>query len=145
MQFKNLVFMILICTLATPTFAATTNVDPKYCTMLKQLHTGMPISDVFLMMGPPHSFGQPPNLDMQAVNSSKPTVQPQSTVGANTPEARQRILQAMATDPILGAFINAPPDTTNALIWDFENNSISVAVKVKGPTVTDVKANFTCK
>lgn len=145
MQRYKISLIILLNLALFPAFAATP--DPKYCIMLQQLTPGMNIGDVFLLMGPPHTFGQPPNLDINTVkNAPQPSMQPQNAPNpaGNTPEARARILKSMAADPILGAFINAPPDAKNVLIWNFENNTLSVSVKVKGPTVTDVKANFSC-
>ncbi len=145
---RRLIFFGIIYTLCLPTYAAGPDpkTSPKYCTAYKQLHKGMKIGDVFLLMGPPRSFGQPPNINMNAIkNTSQPAVQPQNTVTVDNPNTRARILQSMTADPILGAFINAPDDTTNILIWTFENNTLSVSVKVKGPTVTDVKANFQCQ
>ncbi len=160
MQYKQGLIVgitILNCLLLTPAQAADATAaktavpeakiqpkDPQYCTMLNQLHAGMDISDVFLLLGPPHSFGQPPNLDLGAVtNPGTKIMTPQSNVN-DTEAARARIKASMATDPILGAFINAPKDYHNVLIWQFENNSLNVAVKVTGPTVSDVSANFNC-
>lgn len=130
---------------ASMTCLAVTPKDPKYCNISNQIKPNMQIGDVFLLMGPPHSFGQPPNLNVAALSSSKAVMQPQNTVVADSPETRQRILAAMANDPILGAFMHAPPDSTNVLVWNFENNTLNVSVKVKGSMVTDVKTNFTCQ
>jgi hypothetical protein len=124
--------------------ASTVTPDPKYCVMYKQLHTGMAIGDVFLLMGPPHTFGQPPNLNTKALNKQTPVTPPQTALSNDPQAVRQRVLASMSNDPILGSFINAPADYSNVLIWSFENNSLSVSIKVKGPIVTDVKANFSC-
>lgn len=135
----------LLCSMLTATCLAVTPQDPKYCNILNQIKPGMPIGEVFLIMGPPHSFGQPPNLNVGAVNKSTTVMQPQNAPATNTADAKQNVLNSMSADPILGAFMNAPPDSTNVLIWNFENNSLNVSVKVKGPTVIDVKTNFTCQ
>lgn len=137
------VIFVVLCILSTICHAQAPK-DPKYCAITNQIKPNMSIGDVFLIMGPPHSFGQPPNLDMNALNA-KATMQPQNTPVQDNADTRQRLLQSMANDPILGAFINAPPDSTNVLIWNFENNTLNVSVKVKGSTVTDVKTNFTCQ
>lgn len=128
----------------TATAVAITPTDPKYCTILTQLKPNMSIGEVFLLMGPPSSFGQPPNLDLSAVNTPRPVMQPQNSLPANSPEARAANLQSMAQDPILGAFMSAPPNSTNVLLWSFEDNTLTVSVKVKGSNVTDVNANFSC-
>ena len=143
MFYKKILSLLLIC--MPMALCALTPSDPKYCDILKQLKPNMQIGDVFLLMGPPHSFGQPPDLDVSAINNSKPIMQPQNSVSPDTPATRAAILQSMQNDPILGAFLKAPPDYANVLIWNFENNSLSVSVKVKGTIVTDVKANYTCK
>ncbi len=137
--------VVMLCGMASLTCLAITPKDPKYCNISNQIKPNMQIGDVFLLMGPPHSFGQPPNLNVGAVTSSKGVMQPLNTVSTDSPEARQRILAAMASDPILGAFMNAPPDSTNVLVWNFENNTLNVSVRVRGSTVTDVKTNFTCQ
>jgi hypothetical protein len=125
--------------------AKVTPQDPKYCTMLSQLQKGMHISDVFLLLGPPSTFGQPPNLNMNAIsNPNTKVIQPQTALTNDSAAARERIKSSMANDPILGAFINAPENYQNVLIWQFENNTLNVAIKVTGPTVTDVSANFNC-
>lgn len=140
----KIITLIFSC-IATTVCIAITPKDPKYCKILEQIKPNMQIGEVFVLMGPPHSFGQPPNLNMQAVTSSKAVIQPQNTVSEDTPATRQRIQNAIASDPILGAFINAPPDSTNVLIWNFENNTLNVSVQVKGSMVTNVKTNFTCQ
>lgn len=139
------IITLIFLSIATTVCIAITPKDPKYCKILEQIKPNMQIGEVFVLMGPPHSFGQPPNLNMQTVNSSKAVIQPQNTVSEDTPATRSRIQNAIAADPILGAFINAPPDSTNVLIWNFENNTLNVAVQVKGSMVTDVKTNFTCQ
>ena len=138
-----LVLSLLLLPFTSIYAAENATVDPKYCTMYKQLHKNMNIGDVFLIMGPPRTFGQPPNLDIKNVNSNKANIQ-QPTITNNDPQAaRQRVLASIANDPILGAFIKAPPDYNNVLIWQFDGD-LSVSIKVKGPIVTDVKANFSC-
>lgn len=143
--YKLRIVILLILNFLFVTAHALTPTDQKYCAIPKQIKPNMSIGDVFLILGPPHSFGQPPNLNARSLSGApKPNVAPQSSISSDTPETRQRILASMATDPILGAFINAPADSQNVLIWNFENNTLNVSVKVKGPTVTDVKTNFTC-
>lgn len=140
---RVLIFTILNLVLTTA--YAVTPTDQKYCAIPQQIKANMQIGDVFLILGPPHSFGQPPNLNINSLSSApKPSVAPQTNISADTIETRQRILSSMASDPILGAFMNAPSDSQNVLIWNFENNTLNVSVKVKGTTVTDVKTNITC-
>lgn len=141
---KIILLLSLLLIPITAIYAAENqSVDPKYCTMYKQLHKNMNIGDVFLLMGPPRTFGQPPNLDIKNVNTNKANIQPQTTMNSDPQAARQRVLSSIANDPILGAFMKAPPDYNNVLIWQFDND-LSVSIKVKGPIVTDVKANFSC-
>lgn len=141
---RLLIFAILSLIFASA--FAVTPTDQKYCAIPQQIKANMQIGDVFLILGPPHSFGQPPNLNVKSLSSApRPSVAPQTTMSANTPETRQRILNSMASDPILGAFMHAPADSQNVLMWNFENNSLHVSVKVKGTTVTDVKTNITCQ
>lgn len=139
---KRIIVILISCWLSMSIFADST--DPKYCAMLKQIHTNMDISQVFLILGPPTSFGQPPNLDMAAINNKTQVMQPQTQAPVSANENKDLLLQAIKNDPILKAFINAPADHDNVLIWQFENNTVSISVIVKGPVVNDVKANFTC-
>lgn len=138
-------FILMLISITTNCLALTPK-DPRYCQILEQIKPNMEIGDVFLILGPPHSFGQPPNLNMNALNTSTEVARPQNTISnQNTPEARQRVLASIEQDPILGAFMNAPPNYSNVLIWEFENNALNVSVKVRGSTVTDVKTNFSCE
>lgn len=144
-MFKKQVMYCLLLLVCSSELIA---VDEKYCRILQEVHSGMNIKDVFLFLGPPHTFGQPPNLDTRKLNSndtgsSLPTQQT-PTSPENDDQARARMLAAIQQDPILNAFINAKDDSHNVLIWSFENNTLTVAVKVQGATVTDVNANFSC-
>lgn len=143
---KNIIVLLGICWLSMPVIAEPA--DPKYCDTFKQIHKNMNIGEVFILLGPPSSFGQPPNLNMQALTTNTPAMQPQANVQVNQATApatsKEQLLKSIATDPILGAFMNAPADYDNVLIWQFDNNAVNISVTVKGPIVTDVKANFTC-
>ncbi|HSX19857.1 MAG TPA: hypothetical protein VLG38_01885 [Gammaproteobacteria bacterium] len=140
---KKILLIIASCTIAASSYALTPQ-DPKYCKILDEVKPGMDIGNVFLIMGPPHTFGQPPDLTMSDLTASPP-MQPQNNVAAQSKEEQAaQILKSMANDPILGAFMRAPSDTTNMLMWNFENDTLTVSVKVKGPTVTDVNTNFSC-
>lgn len=116
----------------------------EYCTMLQQIQPGMEISEVFMILGPPHTFGQPPNLDIAAMYNKSTAVAPPQNNITNATTERQLMENIINNDPILSAFANAPPSSENALIWQYEDNTLSIAVKTKGSKVVEVNANFSC-
>lgn len=144
--FKMSIGKLLGCCLLLLTSNLAVAVDAKYCYLLQQIRPGMEISDVFMILGPPQTFGQPPNLDTRSLSRAMPPEQPgtMTNTTASATDQKAQAKQLMQSDPILSSFINAKSDSTNVLIWQFENNTLSISVKTKGPLVTDVKANYPC-
>lgn len=138
---KEMILKLFVCLLLCSNLAAA---PAEYCALLKQIHPGMQIREVFMILGPPHTFGQPPNLDLAAMyNKSTMVAPPQGTI-SNAATERQLMQNIIDSDPILSAFANAPPNSENALIWQYENNTLSIAVKTKGSKVVEINANFSC-
>jgi len=138
---KRILTLLIASVVCSATFA---NDKEYYCEKKNQLEQTEYIEDVFMILGPPHTFGQPPNLDYASLYAQNSRIaQPQTEPTTNLTD-QQRIKQIIDTDPILQAFINASPSSKNVLIWEFNNKKFTFSVRVKGPKITDVKTNFSC-
>lgn len=136
---KILIFLLL---LNTPIISNAID----YCDQLKLVHKGMYLGDAFIALGPPHTFGQPPRIDFAALieQSQAKELQPQDNPLETPAQQRERRIDLMKKDPILGAFLRAKPSEKNVVIWEYAEGKAQIALQVSGTTVTSVRSNLSC-
>ena len=148
MNLKSIISLVFISVIATsPAYSA---VDTKrYCELKKKIKTGMEIQELFMLLGPPHVFKQPPNFrpsfnspkrDQKTTEPFDPkTVQPMdfSDNPSKPPSADVK------DDPLMNSFMRGGRED-NEMLWNFEGKDVTFTVRMRSGKVKSVKTNLKC-